>query len=324
MRSIGIGVIGAGAMGTEHARIFGTEISRAELIAVADSDLRRASNAAAGAKAMSRAEALIEDPAVDAICIASPDSTHHGLVLAAIRKGKPVLCEKPLAVTSAECLEIVDAERQAGVRLVQTGFMRRFDPGYRQMKAILDTGELGVARIVHCQHRNASAPEWFTGAMTITNALVHEIDICRWLLSAEFSAATVISTPNNDPILFVLETNGGCLVSVEVFMNAGYGYHVNAEAVCGEGSVTLPQPGTPRVHSVGTEKTRFPENWIPRFRDAYRLQNQAWVDPIFYGGLPPGASSAWDGLVATCLAEQIVQAMASGTRTLLELPHRPS
>lgn len=324
MRSIRIGVIGAGAMGTEHARIFSTEISRAQLVAVADSDLARASIAASGARVMSRADALIEDPAVDAICIASPDATHHGLVLEAIRKGKPVLCEKPLAATSAECLEIVEAEERVGVRLVQTGFMRRFDPGYRQMKAVLDAGELGEVRIIHCQHRNAIAPEWFTGAMAITNALVHEIDICRWLLSAEFSTVTVIPSRNDDPILFVLETEAGCLVSIEVFMNAGYGYHVSAEVVCSEGSMTLPQPGTLRIRGAGIEKEKIPQNWIPRFRDAYRLQNQAWVDAIFHGGLPPGASSTWDGLVATFLAEQIVRAMASGTRTPLELPRHAS
>ena len=185
MRSIGIGVIGAGVMGAEHARILACEVSGAHLVAVADADLARAEMAARGARAMTDAEALIADPAVEAVLIASPDATHHRLVLAAIAAGKPVLCEKPLATSTAECLEIVAAEARSGRQLVQTGFMRRFDPAYRDMKAAIDENTLGAVRILHCQHRNAAAPSWFTGAMAVTNSLVHEIDVCRWLLSTE-------------------------------------------------------------------------------------------------------------------------------------------
>lgn len=328
MTTVGVGVIGAGVMGAEHARLLASEVSGARLVAVADADLPRARAAAGGAMATTDAEALIAAADVEAVLIASPDATHHRLVLAAIAAGKPVLCEKPLASNTAECLEIVAAEARADRELVQTGFMRRFDPAYREMKAALDGGELGRVRILHCQHRNAAAPAWFTGAMAVTNSLVHEIDVCRWLLSTEYSAVTVIPCPSeeggmSDPALFVFETEAGSLVSVEVFMNAAYGYHVHAEAACAKGTVSMAHQGLTRTRLNGAEAGYFPLNWIPRFRDAYRIQNQAWIDGIRSGVLPADRSTAWDGLVATCLAEQIVEALATRQRTRLELPARP-
>jgi len=324
MKSIGVGVVGAGVMGTEHARLIACEISGAHLVAVADADPERAKVAAHGAKALSDAEALIADPDVDAILVASPDATHHRLVLAAIEAGKPVLCEKPLAANTSECLDIVEAEIRSGRRLVQTGFMRRFDPCYREMKAAMDEKSLGDVRILHCQHRNAAAPAWFTGAMAVTNALVHEIDVCRWLLSTEYSAVTVIPSPasggSGDPAMFIFETEARSLVSVEVFMNAGYGYHVHAEAVCTAGTIGMAHPASTRVRRSGVEAAAFAQDWIPRFRDAYRIQNQEWIDGIQNGVPPKDASTAWDGFVATCLAEQIVKAMTTRGRVELKLP----
>ncbi|MEW9612762.1 Gfo/Idh/MocA family oxidoreductase [Shinella sp. S4-D37] len=328
MASIGIGVIGAGVMGAEHARILATEVSGGHLVAVADADLPRAQAAANGAKAMTNAEGLIADPAVEAVLVASPDSTHHRLVLAAIAAGKPVLCEKPLATSSAECMEIVQAEIRSGRQLVQTGFMRRFDPAYREMKAVIEGKALGGVHILHCQHRNAAAPPWFTGAMAVTNSLVHELDISRWLLSTEYTAVTAFPYPSEegktaDPALFVLETKAGTLVSVEIFMNAAYGYHVQAEAVCAKGTIGLAHPALTRIRHQRAECGSFPSNWIPRFLDAYRIQNQAWIDGIHSGTPPVEGATAWDGLVATCLADQIVEALTGRQRVEFKLPPKP-
>jgi len=98
--SLGIGVIGAGIMGADHARIIAGQIAGAHLAAIADADLARARSVAAetGAKlATSDPLAVIEDSAVAAVLIASPDATHADYTLACLKAGKPVLCEKPLA-----------------------------------------------------------------------------------------------------------------------------------------------------------------------------------------------------------------------------------
>jgi myo-inositol 2-dehydrogenase/D-chiro-inositol 1-dehydrogenase len=318
--SIGIGVIGAGVMGADHARIIREEVSGAHLAMVADQDVGRAESAAKGARTTTDPSALVYDHSVDAVLIASPDDTHFGLLKAALAAGKPVLCEKPLATRSEEALEIVRLERRLGRSLVQTGYMRRFDPSYRAMKGALGGGELGRARMLHCSHRNASAPPWFVGAMPVTNTLVHEIDICRWLLDDELIAVSAIPTKEKDPALFVFETARGTVISVEVFMNATYGYHVQAEAVCSNGTVSLAEPTTKRLRVNGGEQTSYPQNWIPRFADAYRIQNQQWVTAIANGSIAEGAATSRDGFAATFIAEQVLVALETRQRVEIKLP----
>jgi ABC-type multidrug transport system ATPase subunit/sugar phosphate isomerase/epimerase len=134
------------------------------------------------------------DGNVDAVLVASWGPAHEEQVVAAIAAGKPVFCEKPLAPSSAACQRIMDAEMAAGRRLVQVGFMRRYDAGYRAMKAALDDGGLGAPLLMHCAHRNPSVPDYgFTTDMIISDSAVHEIDIVRWLFGEEIAAASVLT-----------------------------------------------------------------------------------------------------------------------------------
>ena len=142
--SVAVGVIGTGVMGSEHVRLVRRETPGAHLAGVFDADLARARAAAAGAIVFSDPRSLIASNDVDAVILASPDATHAELTLACLEAGKPVLCEKPLAPSAAEALRVVQAEVALKRRLIQVGYMRRFDPGYQEMKRIKDEG--GVDR----------------------------------------------------------------------------------------------------------------------------------------------------------------------------------
>jgi myo-inositol 2-dehydrogenase/D-chiro-inositol 1-dehydrogenase len=271
--------------------------------------------------------ALIGDPAVEAILIASPDPTHEELVLACLAAGKPVLCEKPLAPDIEGCLRIVAAETAMGRRLVQVGFMRRFDPGYGAMQSALRAGQIGAPLLMHCVHRNASAPPSFDSSMLISNSAVHEIDIARWMLEDEFASVTVfgrtspVSGSLVDPQFLVLESHKGVIVDIEVFVNARYGYDVRAELVGEAGSVTLaPQPPV-RIRSSGQDASSFAEDWRAHFAAAYKAQLQAWADSL-RTGIPVGAS-AWDGYAATATAAACLAALQTGRRSEVPLQPRP-
>jgi predicted dehydrogenase len=162
--SIRVGVIGAGIMGADHVTTLHRQVSGASVSMVADVDLTRAqatANGVPGVRAAGDGFALIADPEVDAVVIASHDSTHAALAIAAVRAGKPVLCEKPLAPTVTECSQVVRAERDAvgpsGSSLISVGFMRRFDSGYVQLKAALDAGEGGAPLLLHNISRGVSS-----------------------------------------------------------------------------------------------------------------------------------------------------------------------
>jgi myo-inositol 2-dehydrogenase/D-chiro-inositol 1-dehydrogenase len=325
-----IGVIGCGIMGATHVRLLATEVRGAEVAAVADADAVRAAAVAGGARVHEDPLALVADADVDAVIVASSDATHEAFVLACLEAGKPVLCEKPLAATAEAALRVVEAEEALGRRLVQLGFMRRYDTGYTAMKAALAEGAVGAPLLLHCIHRNAQVPPDYTSDMLITSSAVHEIDAARWLLEDEIVSAVVHGpraprSPGGlrDPQLVVMETAGGVLVDVEVFATARYGYDIRCELVGEAGTVTLAPPRTVEVRRDGQDAALVPESFGPRFADAYRRELQAWAGAAAEGGA--AGPSAWDGYAANAVAEACLRSLAEGGgRQAVELPERPA
>lgn len=320
--TLSVGVIGTGVMGAEHVRLLREETAGARVVAICDANPERARAIAGDGWAFTDPLSLIGDDRVDAVVIASPDATHADLVLACLAAGKPVLCEKPLAATAEAALRVVTAEVELGRRLVQVGYMRRFDPAYAEMRSVRLAGGIGEAVLLHNTHRNAAAPTWFTGAMAVTNSFVHEIDISRWLLETEPTLARISAAPGGDPLMITLETESGAVVSTEVYMNARYGYHVHAQLVGRDGTVEMAAPTVTLMNQALRHGHAWPENWVPRFRDAYRLQMNAWVRSI--SEQRPAGASSWDGYVATAIAEQIVTALHTGEPAKLFLGTRPA
>ena len=318
-------------MGADHARIIATQVPGAVLQVVCDADAARASAIAAetGAKRSDTdPKAVIAAADVDAVLVASPDATHGTLTIASIAAGKPVLCEKPLAPATAECLAVMEAEVKAGRRLVQVGFMRRFDPSYVAMKQAYAKGSIGEALMFHCVHRNVSVPNWFTSDMAITNSLPHEFDIARYMLDTEYRSISIFQPKNVDkarlvtPVFVVIETEAGQLVNIEMNNNATYGYDVRGELVGDTGTLSLKSPMRIESNLSLQRGETYPEDWRPWFADAYRLQNQAWIASLT-SGKPVGAST-WDGYVATAVAEAGVRARASGRPEPVSLVTKPS
>jgi len=328
--SIRIGLIGAGVMGTDHAKILCEEVPGVVLQFICDADLARARSAADISGALNVVQNpldVIQDKAVDAVLIASPDQTHASLTKTCIKLGKPVLCEKPLSPSSQECLDVIAAEVKLGRRLVQVGFMRRFDPAYVEMKKVLTEGKIGAALIMHNFHRNVSAPSNFTGQMAITNSAPHEFDIARFILATEYREITVYrpeykeSSKAGAPVFMVLKTVTGQLVNVEINNNAKYGYDVRGELVGEDGSVFLRSPAHTDLNVNLQSLTTYAEDWRPRFAEAYRRQNLAWIKSIENGN--PIGASAWDGYMSTLVAEAGVKSLEDGVTVKINPVSKP-
>jgi myo-inositol 2-dehydrogenase/D-chiro-inositol 1-dehydrogenase len=335
MISLGIGVIGTGIMGADHIKTISTAISGAEVRAIADIDVVRAEGIASGipgVRAVPSAEELIESSDVDAVIIASNDATHAQYVLANVAIGKPVLCEKPLAPTVNECEEILRLEQAGGLRLVQVGFMRRFDPGYVELRKRLAAGVIGNPVLAHCAHRNVGAPSNWTSETTVLNSAVHEIDVMPWLFGREvvgvnwFSPIPAADGRLRDPQIIILELDDGALIFDEVFIRSGYGYEIRCEVVGENGTIEL-APVVPvvtrsdlRVHQ------ELPPDWRPRFAEAYRLELQSWVDAISRWRSarpkddldPVDGPDAWDGYRAAVISQAVLVSMSKGGRVAVE------
>jgi myo-inositol 2-dehydrogenase / D-chiro-inositol 1-dehydrogenase len=315
--TIRIGIIGAGIMGADHARIFAEEVPGTKLQVICDADQSRAKSVADATGAttvMGDPVSLINNPMVDAVVIAAPDQFHASLTLACIAAGKPVLCEKPLSQDSGECLAVLAAEEKSGKRLVQIGFMRRFDPSYAEIKALLTRGELGKPLMFHCFHRNVAPAYDFRPEMAICNSAPHEFDVARWVLDSDFKSISVFRPPSGGetaPVFMVLETVAGQLVNIEVNISATYGYDVRGELVGEKGTAFLRAPVYADINLGLKQISTYPTDWRPRFVDAYRQQNRAWVKSI-NTGKPNLGASAWDGYCSTVVAEAGVGALHTG------------
>jgi myo-inositol 2-dehydrogenase/D-chiro-inositol 1-dehydrogenase len=331
--SIRVAVIGAGVMGADHARIVAEDLPGAVLQVVCDAAETRArevADATGAADIATDPEDVIRRGDVDAVLIASPDETHALLTLVALELEKPVLCEKPLAPASADCLEVIEKEVMIGRQLVQLGFMRRFDPSYTAMKHTLADGVLGAAIMMHNFHRNVQAPANFTGQMAVTNSAPHEFDIARFVLDTDYSAVTVFqpksidSTQTGAPVFIVLETVGGQLVNIEINNNATYGYDVRGELVGETGAVSLNAAPPTRIDVDLQSVAAYAADCRPRFAEAYRLQNKAWIKAIEIGQPSPIAANAWDGYCSSLVAEAGVRALQDGRKVTLELVEKPA
>lgn len=327
--TVRLGLIGAGIMGADHARIFAEQVPGISLQVICDADQKRASVAADAAGANNIASdplSVINDPHVDAVVIAAPDQFHAPLTLACIAAGKPVLCEKPLSQDTTECLEVLAAEEKRGAHLVQIGFMRRFDPSYTEIKSLLDTGELGKALMFHCFHRNVSPAYDFRAEMAICNSAPHEFDAARWMLDSDFKTISVYRPPAGGataPVFMVLETEAGQLVNIEVNISATYGYDVRAELVGEKGTAFLRAPQHADINLDLKQINTYPADWRPRFVEAYARQNRAWINTI-NTGKPNLGATAWDGYCSTAVADAGVEALHSGKPAQVKCIAKPA
>ena len=331
--TLNVGVIGVGMIGQDHIRRITHVVSGARVTTVTDVDLERAKTVAAGlpsGKAVSTGQELIDDPEVDAVVVASWGPTHEEYVLASIAAGKQVFCEKPLATTREACDRIIDAEVASGRRHVMVGFMRRYDDGYRAMKAVVDGGEIGAPLMFHSGHRNPTVPGHYTSDMIINDTCVHDVDIARFLLDDEITAVRVLTPRRNslggedltDPVLFLFEMAGGAVVDVEAGANIQYGYDIRGEVVGERGTVELAETNTVVVKSGGRFSGRVPDDWRERFIRAYDTEFQEWIVAASTGAST--GPSSWDGYAATVVCAAGLAAMESGERVEVSLRDKPA
>lgn len=315
-----VGVIGCGGMGKDHISRLTNKTQGAKVAAVFDV-MEESAEAAAkicGAKVYSDEKALIAAPEVDAIFIVSPGFAHTEPLLQAIAAGKRVFCEKPLATTAADCLKIVEAEVASGKHLIQTGFMRRYDKGYRQVKEALASGMYGEPLMLHCTHRNPEVGTGYTTPMAVHDTAIHEIDVLHWLVDDEYESAQVIMprvtkyshSALQDPQIMLLRTKKGVCIDVEVFVNCKFGYDINCEVVCEDGMIRMPEPAYPSVRKNASLSTTIDTDCFVRFRDAYDAEVQNWVDHAAPGVIE--GPTAWDGYLAAVTADALVKAQETG------------
>ena len=335
MSDLRVAVLGVGVMGADHVARLTSKISGARVSVVNDYLTEKAEQIAAGipgCRVIADPLGAIADPDVDAVVLATPGPTHEKQLLACLEHGKPVLCEKPLTTDVGTSLEVVKREAELGKRLIQVGFMRRFDDEYAALKATLDSGELGRPLMLHCVHRNPAVGRGFDSAMVVRDSLVHEVDVTRFLFDEEIVSIQIIKPSPNpgapeglaDPQIAVMRTASGKHVDVELFVTTGVAYEVRTEIVAEKGSAMIGlDVGLIRKTASGNWGGRIAPGFRERFEQAYDTEFQRWVDAVA-AGVNVDGPSAWDGYAAAAVCEAGVQSLNTGLPVQVSMVARES
>ena len=309
---IGVAVLGAGRMCQTHIRNMAA-IPNAHVVVVADPD----DAAAERGRVLARADrastdplAAIHDPAVEAVVIVTPTSTHAPLIEAALRDGKAVWSEKPIAQDLAETQRIVDLWRSVDVP-VQLGFMRRFDPGYVRAKQMIDAGELGRIEQFRALSRDTFPPplEYLLSCGgSFLDMSVHDLDLARFLVGEVEEVRALASVLFDDRFakaddwdtsLITLQFGNGAFGVVETARHSEWGYEVRTE-VAGAAAKVVVDAGqkTPAttMRRFGFEGDLY-ESFPDRFEIAYRRELEVFFEDLAAGRTPrPGPEDALETL----------------------------
>ncbi|MDT5277324.1 MAG: myo-inositol 2-dehydrogenase / D-chiro-inositol 1-dehydrogenase, partial [Mycobacterium sp.] len=272
-----LALIGLGGMGMTHLEIF-AGLPHAQIAAVADGHAPFADRAAAQIPTA----AVFYDPLdcvknadVDAVVVATTDDTHFDITQASIARGLHVLCEKPLTTTAHQSRQVVDAERATGRRLVQVGWMRRFDADYENLYSALRSGTVGEPVLISQRHRNPLSVIRFDEQELITSSASHDIDIFRWLCGEDVAEVSAISKTSQDGaaviVVLTLASQSGVLGVMELGRGPGLSYDIGCDIVGSAGALTL----TPADRERADDHAAQPhtEAWMQRFAQAYRTQD---------------------------------------------------
>ena len=315
---IGVCVIGAGRAGMIHGLNFTQGIQNAVLVAIAEPDDEIAGQACRKLELDCRYRdyrQALEDDAVDAVVVVTPTAYHKDIVVAAADAGKHILCEKPMAMTEAECDVMIAAAAKNNV-VLQIGFMRRFDRSFVYAKEQVKQGAIGDVVLVKSLTRGPSIPQRWQYDIAKSNGPLaevnsHDIDTLRWFAESEFDQVYAIAGNYRCPeareefpdfydnVVMVATFANGVQGSIDGAVSVRYGYDARLEVVGTEGVLfvgRLDQSGVVVCNRSSGLKTPAVESWRNLFTEAYRYEDQGFVDAVC--NRTPPAVSGHDGKMA--------------------------
>jgi len=311
-KRIGVAVLGAGRMAQTHMRTL-AGIDAVDVIVVADpvaASAERGKEIAHARRASLDPLEAVHDPDVEVVVIVTPTSTHAQLIEEALRAGKAVWTEKPIAQELGDTQRIVDLWRETGLPCA-VGFMRRYDPGYARAKELVDAGELGRIEQFHAYSRDVNPPplEFLLHAGgSFLDMSVHDLDLARFLVGevdeVHAWATTLFDdrfTQANDwdTAAIMLRFKNGAMGVIETARHSTWGYDIRAE-VCGAINKVTIDAGqkTPVTVTSGVNLGHdLYGDFFDRFEVAYRRELEAFFEDLVAGRTPlPGPDDALETL----------------------------
>jgi myo-inositol 2-dehydrogenase/D-chiro-inositol 1-dehydrogenase len=320
-----VGLLGAGRIAGVHATAITTNPG-STLVAVSDINTEAAAKLAAqyGAEARTT-EAILNDPAIDAVLVATSTDTHSDLIERATAAGKAVLCEKPVDLSLARAQACQKAVAVTG-RPVMIGFNRRFDPNFAALKAALERGEVGKPELLSITSFDPAPPPVayikVSGGL-FRDMMIHDFDMANFIMGAAPVAVTAVGSSIVDPAIgaagdvdtavVTLTYADGRIAVIKNSRRAVYGYDQRVELLGSEGLLqaqnmlenTVVKSTTAGV--TGAKPTYF---FLERYMPAYAAEWAAFVQAVNGGGALPVTLA--DGVAALAMAEAATLSAKTG------------
>jgi myo-inositol 2-dehydrogenase / D-chiro-inositol 1-dehydrogenase len=305
-----VALIGAGRIGALHGALVAAQPGVSLVVSDVDADRARSvASALGGGVAGTPEEAMGR---ADAVIVAASTHVHAALVRAAVDRGLPTFCEKPLAFDLPETEALVDHIGASGIP-VQVGFQRRFDPAFREARRLVETGELGTVYLVRLvAHDHAPPPDAYipvSGGL-FRDSSIHDFDALRWVTGLEveevYAAGSVRGFPvfaqhdDVDTGAAILRLGDGTLAVLGQTRHDPRGYDVRMELVGSRDAVAVGLAARTPLRSLDADGVAMPgpawDSFLDRFADAYRAELLAFLAVARGEATTP--CSAWDALQA--------------------------
>jgi myo-inositol 2-dehydrogenase / D-chiro-inositol 1-dehydrogenase len=300
-----IGVIGLGRIGAFHVDTL-SGIDAVDGLVVTDErpELVAAVAAKHGAKPVDSVAALLNS-GVDGVVVAAGTPAHAELTLAAVERGLPTFCEKPIASTAVESARVAEMIARSGVP-VQVGYQRRFDAAFAAAKAVVDDGTLGWLHTVRSTTMDPAPPpfEYLASSGGIfRDCCVHDFDVLRWLTGQRavevYATGSVQGNPrftefdDVDTAAVLITFDEGTLGVVSAGRYNGRGYDCRLEVHGSTDSVVAGWDQGVPVRNTDPHND-FPvgpshQFFMDRFADAFRAELTAFTE-VAAGRAAPGCT----------------------------------
>ncbi len=287
-----VGVIGVGRIGSFHARVLSHNAAVDEVV-VADADVGRAT--AVADELCARVATSIDElfDTVDAVVIAAPTTEHAVLIRRAVDAGIPAFCEKPIAIDLESTREVVDYVNRAGA-IVQMGFQRRFDAGFRRARAAVTDGAVGKLYVVRIATHDPEPPhESYVPASggIFRDLHIHDFDIARFVTGQEvaevYADGGVLGFDffarydDIDTSVAMLRFSGDALGILSGTRHDPVGHDVRMELFGSRDSITVGLNSRTPLRSVedGEASPADPyQSFLDRFEPAYRAELDVFLE----------------------------------------------
>ncbi len=318
MKQLNVGIIGAGRIGSLHAKSITYNVPSAKVLGITDVNKAGLSELAASLgieKIYDDYTQMLADPEIEAVLICSSTNTHAQIAIEAAKAGKHIFCEKPIDLTPEKVNAVLKAVDEAGVKL-QVGFNRRFDHNFARIGELVKEGEVGDVHIVKITSRDPAPPPAEYSAVSggmFLDMTIHDFDMARFLAGSEvkevFAKATCLVDPaigeagDVDTAIITLQFENGAIGVIDNSRRAAYGYDQRVEVFGSKGALIADNDTPTNVvlmneDGVCSEKPLY--FFLERYMQSFKDELIQFVDAV--NNDKPVPADGEDGLQALLVA----------------------